>query len=293
MIAVQEILDESQSSIKIIAKIENQDGVENIDEILDCAYGVMIARGDLAVEIPTEKIPLIQKGIIKKCIERRRPVIVATQMLHSMIDAPRPTRAEVSDVANACLDYTDALMLSGETANGKYPEQAVATMARIAEEVEKSKTGYFNIPYPNDDMILGYLAKSAVKAALRLQTKAIVADSLTGRTILALAAFRGQSPIYAQVYDRKVMRRLSLSYGVEAHFIALDLASDNPLQQAICRLIDEKKFENRDRIVVLAGSFGPSQGASYIEISSVDNLRTKCRHPGKDKILGNIGTIEK
>ncbi len=139
VLAVQNILDEQKSNIKIIAKIENAEGVENLSEILDHTYGIMIARGDLAVEIPTERIPLIQKRIIKECIERRKPVIVATQMLHSMIESPRPTRAEVSDVANACLDHTDALMLSGETANGKYPELAVRIMAKIANEVESNR----------------------------------------------------------------------------------------------------------------------------------------------------------
>ncbi len=276
VLAVQTILDENKSSIKIIAKIENFEGVENLPEILDYAYGIMIARGDLAVEIPTEQIPLIQKRIIKDCIERRKPVIVATQMLHSMIDSPRPTRAEVSDVANACLDHTDALMLSGETANGRYPELAVRIMAKIANEIESKQHGYIDISYSNSNQLAAYLAKAAVKAALRLNTKAIVADSLTGKSILALAAYRGANVIYAQVYNRRVVRQLSLSYGVYADYIALDLTVNQPLQQAICRLLAENHFNDSDLIVILAGSFGPKLGASYIEISTAENFRQKC-----------------
>ncbi|MGB3212110.1 MAG: pyruvate kinase [Desulforhopalus sp.] len=275
VLAIQNILDEKKSSIKIIAKIENAEGVENLHEILDHAYGIMIARGDLAVEIPTEQIPLIQKQIIKSCIERRKPVIVATQMLHSMIESPRPTRAEVSDVANACLDHTDALMLSGETANGKYPELAVRIMAKIAEEVESKNQGYINISY-SSNKLAAYLAKAAVKAALRLETKAIVADSLTGKSILALSAYRGSNVIYAQIYNRRVVRQLSLSYGVYADYIPMDLTVNQPLQQSICRLLAENHFNDTDLIVILAGSFGPKQGASYIEISSAENFRKKC-----------------
>lgn len=274
--AVQEILDETNSQIKIIAKIENAEGVNNLGEILDHAYGVMIARGDLAVEIPTEQIPLIQKGIIRDCIERRKPVIVATQMLHSMMESPRPTRAEVSDVANACLDYTDSLMLSGETANGKYPELAVRTMDKIAKEVESKRQGYMNIGYTQENKVAAYLAKSAVKAALRLNTKAIVADSLTGTSIRALSAYRGANVIHAQVYDKRVMRLLSLSYGVYADYIAMDLGNGAPLQQSICRLIAGNRFKDDDQIVILAGSFGPRQGASYIEISTAANFKLKC-----------------
>ncbi len=276
VLAVQSILDEKNSSIKIIAKIENAEGIENLTEILDHAYGIMIARGDLAVEIPTERIPLIQKRIIKVCIERRKPVIVATQMLHSMIESPRPTRAEVSDVANACLDHTDALMLSGETANGKYPELAVRIMAKIAMEVEGKTYDNIDIPYSNTNKLAAYLAKAAVKAALRLQTKAIVADSLTGKSILALAAYRGSNVIYAQVYNRRVVRQLSLSYGVYADYIPMDLTVNQPLQQSICRLLAENQFKDNDLIVILAGSFGPKQGASYIEISTAGNFRQKC-----------------
>jgi pyruvate kinase len=276
VIAVQQILDEKQSCIKIIAKIENFEGVSNIDEILDCAYGVMIARGDLAVEIPTEQIPLIQKKIIKKCIERRRPVIVATQMLHSMIESPRPTRAEVSDVANACLDHADALMLSGETANGKFPEVTVRTMAKIIEAAEGKEGDYIDVPYRHENRITAYLAKAAVKAAMRLDTKAIVADSVSGKSILALSAYRGGNPIFAQVYDRRVMRQLALSYGVFADYTPLNVNSTEPLRESICRLVGDNHFADEDLIIVLAGSFGAQSGASYIEIATAGKLKDKC-----------------
>ena len=276
VIAIQNILDKKKSCIKIIAKIENSRGVENLNDILDHAYGVMIARGDLAVEIPAEQIPMIQKKIIKTCIERRKPVIVATQMLHSMITSPRPTRAEVSDVANACLDRTDALMLSGETANGRYPEMAVRTMGKIAEEVEAKKSSFIDTPYTLENKITAYLAKAAVKAALRLNTKAIVADSVTGTSILALSAYRGDNPIYAQVYDRRVMRQLSLSFGVHADYLLPEITSVLPLRKAICRLIEENRFKPDDLIIILAGHFGAKQGASFIEIATAGNLMERC-----------------
>ncbi|MBU8849922.1 MAG: pyruvate kinase [Desulfobacterales bacterium] len=276
VIAVQKILDRKKSSIKIIAKIENSQGVENLCEILDHAYGVMIARGDLAVEIPTEQIPLIQKKIISTCIEKRKPVIVATQILHSMIESPRPTRAEVSDIANACLDSADALMLSGETASGKYPEVAVRTMAKVAKEVEDKKSSFINVPYTLENRITAYLAKAAVKASLRLNTKAIVADSLTGESIRALAAYRGDNPIYAQIYDKLVMRQLSLSFGVFADYIPRDITSQDSLNKSICLLLEDKQFKEDDLIIILAGNFGIKQGASYIEISTAGNFKKKC-----------------
>lgn len=272
ILAIQDILDDKKSRVKIIAKIENQEGVDNIDEILDHAYGVMVARGDLAIEIPAQKIPIIQKKLVEKCIERRRPVIIATQMLQSMIHSPRPTRAEVSDVANACLDHTDAVMLSGETAYGKYPIEAVKMMAKIAKEIETSLSSFIDTSYESENDVTGYLSKAAVKASMRLNTRALVADSISGRTIRSLAAYRGESPIYAQCYDKRVMRELALSYGVSANYMQPDLTSHEFLQTALTRLLKEDWFDENSLITVLAGNFGSSFGASYVEISTAENL---------------------
>jgi len=170
VIDVQAVLNSFKSGIKIIAKIENQEGVDNLDDILENVYGIMVARGDLGIEIPYEKIPGIQKMIITKCIISRKPVIVATQMLHSMINSPRPTRAEVSDIASAIYSQTDAIMLSGETANGKYPVESVKTMTKVALEVEKNKEKFMNIPYLNvTGEISAYLAKLRLKLPSELE----------------------------------------------------------------------------------------------------------------------------
>jgi pyruvate kinase len=272
VLAVQKILDEKNSPIKIIAKIENQEGVDHIDEILDHAYGVMIARGDMAIEIPAERIPLIQKKLVKKCIERRKPVIIATQMLQSMIKSPRPTRAEISDVGNACLDNTDAVMLSGETAFGQYPLEAVQVMNRVALEIEAGHETFNNIPYEKDNSVTSYLAKAAVKASMRLNTEALVADTIIGKTILSLSAYRGKNPIFAQCYSRRTVRQMALSYGVVAHYIPQDLTTHEFLNTSLTRLIAEGYFSEESLITVLAGNFGSECGATFIEISSARNM---------------------
>jgi pyruvate kinase len=273
-LAVQKILDNRDSDIKIIAKIENQDGVDNIDEILDHVYGVMIARGDLAVEIPQERIPIIQKMIINKCISRRKPVITATQMLHSMIKNPRPTRAEISDVANAVYDGTDAIMLSGETAYGDYPEETIETMANIAREIESATPEIKKTPLliVNNE-ISAFLAISAVRASIELNTKAIIADTNKGRTVRALAAYRGNNLIFAQCYDKRVMRELALSYGVHPNYSKMLETTEEFLCDALDALQKKYKLKENDRVVVLAGNFGPSHGPSFMEVSTAKNLR--------------------
>jgi pyruvate kinase len=273
---VKAVLKEYDSEIKIIAKIENQEGVENLDDILDNVYGIMVARGDLAIEIPYEKIPGIQKMIITKCIISRKPVIVATQMLHSMINNPRPTRAEVSDVANAIYTQTDAIMLSGETANGKYPVEAVKTMTKIALEVERNKEKFLDIPYLNvTGQISAYLAKVAVKTAFRIGAKGIIADTTGGRTIRDMASYRGINIILAQCYSEKTMRELALSYGVYSVYQEKRNSVDEFIHKALKNLTKSHKIKGDDIIVVLAGNFTGGTGFSFIEVGSVQYLKDR------------------
>ncbi|MCE5345676.1 MAG: pyruvate kinase [Bacteroidales bacterium] len=273
---VQAELDKHNSKIKIIAKIENQEGVDNIDDILDNVYGIMVARGDLAIEIPYEKIPGIQKMIITKCIVRRKPVIVATQMLHSMIVNPRPTRAEVSDIANAIYSQTDAIMLSGETANGKYPVEAVQTMTKVALEVEKNKEKFLEIPYMDvTGEVSSYLAKVAVKTAFRIDAKEIIADTTGGRTIRDMASYRGIKLILAQCYSLSTMRELALSYGVYASYQERKKSVDEFIHIALKNLVKVHNLQNEDIVVVLAGNFSGGAGFSFIEVGSVQYLKDR------------------
>jgi pyruvate kinase len=273
---VQAVLDEYNSKIKIIAKIENEEGVENIDEILENVYGIMVARGDLAIEIPYEKIPGIQRMIISKCINSRKPVIVATQMLQSMITNPRPTRAEVSDIANAIYSQTDAIMLSGETANGKYPVEAVKTMTKVALEVENNKEKFIDLP---SVMISGeisnYLAKVAVKTAVRVNARGIIADTTGGKTIRDMAAYRGYNVILAQCYLKSTMKELALSYGIYANYQEKKKSIDDFMKIALQNLTMEHYVKNDDVIVVLAGNFSGGSGFSFIEVGTVEYLRDR------------------
>lgn len=266
LLEIQGILDSRDSHLKIISKIENQQGIDNLDEILTHSYGVMIARGDLGVEIPAERIPLIQKKLIQRCRERKKPVIVATQMLHSMIDNPRPTRAEVSDVANAILQSTDAIMLSGETASGKYPVEAVKTMRKIAMETEESiltppELTLDNVTKP----IAAVLARSLVAATLMLPVKAIIFDTWTGRTGRYLAEFRPKVPIYGMCYRDFIMREMALIYDIYSYPFAITNTKEEFVSNAIKILKEDGKLKEGDLVGFIGGSFSNEVGATYME----------------------------
>lgn len=269
LIPIQDILTEHNSHLKIISKIENQEGVNNLDEILNYCYGVMVARGDLGVEIPAERIPGIQKDIVNKCRARKKPVIIATQMLHSMIEHPRPTRAEVTDVANAIFQSTDAIMLSGETANGKYPVEAVKTMCTIAKEVETEISISLDINLKKvSKPIAAVLARSLVAATQMLPIKAIIIDTQTGRTGRYLSEFRPKIPIYAMCYFDYTERELALSYDVYTYPFARQKTKDDFVKNAVKFLTEQGHIKKGDLVGIIGGSFVDENGASFMEITN-------------------------
>ena len=279
--AVQDILDEHHSDIKIISKIENQEGVDNIDEIIDASYGIMIARGDLGIEVPIERIPGIQRMIIRKCVEKRKPVIVATQMLHTMIANPRPTRAEVTDIANAIYSNTDALMLSGETASGKYPLEAVQTMAAVAEQAERDRSvlgELEKVPLGKDCTQKEFLAHSAIESTKLLGVAGIITDSETGETARNLAAFRGPKPILAICYKEKTQRWLNLSYGVIPIYQKEHVTSEYMFMAALRMLRQKGYIDIDDKIAYLSGSFGEGGGTTFLEINEVRKVFDNAYH---------------
>lgn len=241
--------------IKIISKIENTQGLKCIDEIIESSDGIMVARGDLGVEIAFKELPGIQKSMIEKCVNQGKLVVTATQMLESMTHSPRPTRAEVSDVANAIYDGTTAIMLSGESAAGEYPAEAVKTMAEIAEATEQG-IDYKNIKrqynLPKD--IANAVAISACKAANTLNAKAIVALSRSGATTEIIAHYRPECPIISAVIDSQAMRQLNLAFGVmpvqatEQHFTT-DL-----VEYAVRKALETDYVSDGDTIVIVAGT---------------------------------------
>lgn len=276
VMAIQSILDMRKSEIKIIAKIENREGVDNLDSILEVAHSVMVARGDLGIEIPAEEVPVIQKRIIRTCIKRLKPVITATQMLHSMIENPRPTRAEVSDVANAILDGTDAIMLSGETAYGKFPAEAVQTMSDIAHSVEQQneisarKAELIPSSLPGN-----HLAKAAVACATELPLQAIITSTKSGETALTCASHRGCTPIFALSENLQTVRQLSLCYGVYSAQIEVPDTTEELVRVCLRKLMDEGKIDEEQLIAFLGGGHIYSHHTNFLQIETPNTLLRK------------------
>ena len=256
VIAIRKLLNEhGGENILIISKIENQEGVDNIDSILEASDGIMVARGDLGVEIPIENVPGVQKMIIEKCNAAGKPVVTATQMLDSMIRNPRPTRAEVSDVANAIFDGTDAIMLSGESANGDYPVEAVQTMARIAEKAEAQLQYRVAVSKAKHHIpaIAGVISRATCNAAAELEATAILSSTQSGATAKRLSQCRPECPIVAITPDDKVAKQLIFSWGVFP-ILSDKMASTDEMMEKSVKIAEENGFVKKgDTVVIAAG----------------------------------------
>ena len=256
--ALRQLLDENGGAhVRIIAKIENADGVAHIDEIIEASDAVMIARGDMGVEIPFEEIPIIQKRMIKAATMAGRQVITATQMLESMVHNPRPTRAEITDVANAIYDGTSATMLSGETASGKYPVEAVKTMARIAERAENDidyrKRFLERSMAESSETITDAISHATCLIALNMHAAAIVTVTKSGTTAKMISRFRPNMPIIACTPDASTYRQLSLSWGVTPVLIGEERITDVLFEHAVDASVDTGIISKGDLVVLTAG----------------------------------------
>ena len=249
--------DHGGEQIKLISKIESREGLDNLDDIIRVSDGIMVARGDLGVEIPLEEIPIVQKDMIRRCYRAGKPVITATQMLDSMMRNPRPTRAEVTDVANAIYDGTSAIMLSGETASGKYPVAAFETMRRVAEATEES-ISYWNRFLKQESgervsSVTGAIGHATCTTAMNLNAKAIVAVTTSGSTARKISGFRPECPIIATTTDRVVFRQLSLSWGVHPVYTDAVTSTDDLFSAAVDAAKNSGLVEDGDLIVITAG----------------------------------------
>lgn len=258
IIDLKKRIKNKNSKIKVIAKVEMPEALENIRDIIVESDGVMVARGDLGVEVPVERVPLIQKEIIRKCMHRAKPVIVATQMMESMMERTKPNRSEVSDVANAVLEGADAVMLSGETAMGLFPTQVVETMSKIILEVEHSVYDYDRddilAPQPHSPSFLSdALCYSACKIAKDIEADALIGMTQSGYTGFMLSSYRPKAPLYIFSKERTLINQLSLSWGVRAFFYAEEESLDDIVLDQI-NILKERGFIKKDNVVVNTGS---------------------------------------
>ena len=265
------LVENDRSEIRVIAKIENSEGVEKIEEILRVADGIMVARGDLGVEVPAEDVPMIQKDIIKKCNAAGKVVITATQMLESMQQNPRPTRAEVSDVANAIMDGSDAIMLSGESAAGKYPVEAVETMARIAAKVEEGLDYPHFHRYAVRTSHKDYseaICMSVAQIAYEYNAAAIVAFTLSGYTAMKMSRYKPECPIIAATTSEDVMRKLALSWGVTP-VLCRNVPSSEAMLNYAELLAKEFGVEAGETVIVTGGSPGTPGSTNFLNLITI------------------------
>jgi len=274
VLEIRDILEHHGASIPIIAKIENREGVDNLEEIVAAANGTMVARGDLGVEMPVQEVPMIQKKIIRTTVMNGKPVITATQMLDSMIRNPVPTRAEVSDVANAILDGTSAVMLSGETAAGAYPVEAVRTMAALALRAEAALGEYGNLQHINSEpahIVTEAVSQAAIAMANHLDAAAIVTLTESGFTSRSISKYRPDCPILAITVSPDVVRKLSMNWGVTAMLYKGEREDEEMVRFAIRRGCDLGYIRPGDVVVVTAG-VGQKQGSTNaIRVVTIDD----------------------
>ncbi|MFA5076270.1 MAG: pyruvate kinase [Patescibacteria group bacterium] len=259
------------SQVKVMAKIERREAVDNFDQILAVVDGVMVARGDLGIELPAQQIPLIQKKIIEKCLAVAKPVIVATQMLESMMVNPRPTRAEVSDVANAVIDHTDAVMLSGETATGNFPVEAVTIMAKTISRTESSPyDDLLETSLPAYESVAVAAADSIHHLVKKLHIKAIVAATNSGHTARIIARFRPETKILVMTEDQATQQQLTLVWGVEARLIKVQNNLNKLIQQAVSLVHQEKIGKKGDKIIIASAyPVGSKENLNLVKIADI------------------------
>ena len=287
---IRELLEEKHMEhVQVFPKIESQEGIDNFDEILKVSDGLMIARGDMGVEIPPENVPLVQKSLIKKCNAVGKPVITATQMLDSMIENPRPTRAEASDVANAVFDGTDATMLSGESANGDYPVEAVATMARIDVKAENALRQYKNFSINDFDKtdVTEAIGRAAAEAVENLGIKTIVAATESGYTAKMISKYRPDADILAVTFDDRTRRGLMVNWGVYPVVAEKPATTDEMFKLATEEAKKAGLAKEGDLILIVAGvPVGEKGTTNIMKIQLVGSALVKGQGVGEETVIG-------
>lgn len=288
---IRQILEEEKAEITIFPKIENQEGIDNIEEILEVSDGLMVARGDMGVEIPPESVPMVQKDLIRKCNKLGKPVITATQMLDSMQRNPRATRAEASDVANAIYDGTDAVMLSGETAAGQYPEEAVKTMRNIAVSAEAAQD-YKKLLSDRTKLVetslVNAIGVSVAHTALNLNVKAIVAATESGSTACTISKYRPHSDIIAVTPSEKTARQCAIVWGVNPVVKEGRKTTDALLNNAVATAVETGRVSNGDLIIITAGvPTGEKGTTNMMKIHLVGDEIAKGQGVGRGSVVGH------